>query len=226
MQQGLMGLPQDELQWFMSAAQNGGPAAASPGLAAIQGPDAEQYCSAGGEHMAPALLAVKSVSFTDYTATGNCHVEHEGESCNFPNIRAGCCDVLRIGASCGNDQGCMQQGLMGLPQDELQWFMSAAQNGGPAAACPGLAAIQGPEAEQYCSAGGEHMAPVLLSATSGKMQLWIALAQLPTPEVQSSWVLGLLGFIAGAAVVTAVVAFKKKKHTASELYAPLAESSA
>merc|ERR1719181_1781516 len=137
-----MSLPQDELQWFMNAAQNGGPDAACPGLADIHSPaEAEQYCSAGGERVAPVLLALKSVTLTDYTETGNCHVEHDGESCNFPNIRLGCCDILKIGARCGHDQNCMQQGLMGMPQDELQWFMQAAQNGGPNAACPGLAAI-------------------------------------------------------------------------------------
>jgi len=44
--------------------------------------------------------------------------------------------------------------------------------------------------------------------------------------IQSSWVTGLLGFTAMAAVVTAVAAFKKNRRTASELYMTLVEDTA
>jgi hypothetical protein len=113
---------------------------------------------------------------------------------------------------------------MSLPPAELQWLMSS---GDPNSACPGLAALHGPDdIEPYCSAGSAaHVAPALLAVKSAKSVAVLAV-KMPAPEIQSSWVPGLLGFAAGAAVVTAVAALKNKKRTSSELYVPLAEDTA
>ena len=57
-------------------------------------------------------------------------------------------------------------------------------------------------------------------------QFVVMTAQQPEPEVQNAWMPGVLGFAAGAAVVTtAAVALRKKKPSA-DLYASLNEVTA
>merc|ERR1740117_697632 len=206
MQNGMAAFPPAELQWFQA---NAGPSAC-PGMAAIQADPASMmaHCTMNGqpipsgpppgsEHVFAALSLVSDP--IDWAATSHCHLDvGEGRECNFPNIRRACCDFMR-------------QQAQGVPPAELQWLQA---NAGPPA-CPGLVALQSdPVTMTHCTTTGqlEHVFAAL-SLVSGPIDghLAIVTAQQSQPEVQSSVVPGVLGFAIGAAVVTSVVAMKKKR---------------
>jgi len=157
---------------------------------------------------------------TDYNAQETCTISH----CTLPNVKAGCCEMFRMiqqSAACNMDQTCIDRQSSNEPQGLRQWAQTQGMGvpgGNFQQACPGIMA--GMSNPASCSASAE------LMELPSEDQVW-ELAQWPAPEpkAQSQWVLGLIGFTAGAAVVTAVVAFKKKR-IPSELYAPLYEVTA
>jgi len=206
-------LPPAELQWLSSFPDA---PSACPGLANLQDSDEARYCHAGA-HLAPAMLAVKSVTLTDYGATETCSFSGGGESCDIPNIRTGCCDLVHAMVDCQGDQQCFGRAVQSLPPAELQWLSSFPD---APSACPGLANLQDSDEARYCHAGAH---------SSVLLPVQLALKSVPVAKSmnleQSSWAPGLLGFIAGAAVVSAVVTLKQKR-TSSDMYAPLVEETA
>ena len=146
-------------------------------------------------------------------------------SCHFPNFRRACCDMFDMSMTCHNDQDCMGSHMGAMPAGELQWLQG---HGNPADACPHLTALeQELMSDQnailnYCQmpsgvVAAEHMPKF----SSWKASLVMAQIQ---PQSQSSLLTGMIGFAAGAAVVTAIVATKKKR--SSDFYTPLIEESA
>jgi len=222
MMNGMAAFPPAEQQWFQA---NAGPSdrlgrnPGCPGMAAIQADGASQlapFCTMNGQ---PALSLVSDP--IDWAATSHCHLDvGEGRECNLPNIRRACCDFSQLGASCRGDQTCMQNGMAAFPPAELQWFQANQDS----SACPGLVALQSDPVTMmtHCTSGDVFAA---LSLVSGPIDghLAIVTAQQSQPEVQSSVVPGVLGFAIGAAVVTSVVAMKKKR-ASGDMYTPLTES--
>jgi len=103
---------------------------------------------------------------------------------------------------------------------------------GVADACPGLQALAADmqnNIQEYCHmASGEVLDELSKAAVDDflmETQYVVMTAQQPEPEVQTVWIPGVFGFAAGAVVVTAAVALKKKKPSA-ELYASLNEVTA
>merc|ERR1740130_963321 len=223
MMNGMAAFPPAEQQWFQA---NAGPSAC-PGMgAAIQvsqctmnGQPIPSGPPPGSEHVFAALSLVSDP--IDWTATSHCHLDvGEGRECNLPNIRRACCDFSQLGASCRGDQTCMQNGMAAFPPAELQWFQANQDS----SALPGLVALQSDPVTMmtHCTSGDVFAA---LSLVSGPIDghLAIVTAQQSQPEVQSSVVPGVLGFAIGAAVVTSVVAMKKKR-ASGDMYTPLTES--
>ena len=115
-----------------------------------------------------------------------------------------------------------------MPQGELQFFQS---HQGIQDACPNLVATmqemqrdQQGFAQQHCQiteGALEEIIPIMLSGQFALMMV----APEPKQEVQNFILPGMIGFAVGAAVVTSVVAFKKKR-SSGDLYVPLAEETA
>jgi len=209
---------------------------------------AQQHCrvtEGALEDIAPVMLSGQSalmlvapepepvVQLVGWGQESNCHIEihapGHSAACDLPDIRRACCDVLTDGIQChGQGQSCMQSRMMSMPQGELQFFQS---HQGAQDACPNLVATmqemqrdQQGFAQQHCrvtEGALEEIIPIMLSGQSALMMV----APEPKQEVQNFILPGMIGFAVGAAVVTSVVAFKKKR-SSGDLYVPLAEETA
>jgi hypothetical protein len=226
-QAAMMALPPAELQW-MSHMPGGSMNAACPGLQQLNnGP--EQFCTApSSESLAhgaqalvlaarpqPIMLDTGCDSEEACDAQVTCSFDMGPMHCSVPNVKQACCDIFSLGMHCQGDQHCAQAAMMALPPAELQW-MSHMPGGSMDAACPGLQQLNnGPE--QFCTA------PSSEALMYGSLA--IMTAQHLQPEKSGPLVPGMIGFAVGAAVVTSVVAMKKKRNSA-DVYTSLAEESA
>jgi len=242
MQNAMMALPPQELQWMQA---NGGDMnSMCPGLAAMQ-TNPTEFCSMGAvasdllpgqfaimtaqqyqpEKSAPVVPAVIALATTAAGCDSDAACEAQvtcsfdlGQApqamhCDVPNVRQACCDIFSIGMTCQSEgQSCMQNAMMALPPQELQWMQA---NGGDMnSMCPGLAAMQTNPTE-FCSMGA--VASDLLPG-----QFAIMTAQQYQPEKPGPVVPGVIGVAIGAAVVTSFVAMRKKVNSA-DLYNLLAD---
>jgi len=148
----------------------------------------------------------------------NCHFRIGPMDCNLPNVKKACCDVFSMGMDCqssADQQGCMQNTMMAFPPAELQWLQvhSNLQD-----SCPGLQQLNsGPG--QFCTQG-----TTASDLLPGQVAIMTAQQYHPDNQKVGPIVPGVIGFAMGAAVVTSVVAMKKKR--TSDLYSPLTEETA
>merc|ERR1711865_304188 len=109
---------------------------------------------------------------------------------------------------------CIHATVQAFPPAELQWMQSHPGQ----ASCPGLQQLQnGPG--QFCTQG-----TTALDLLPGQVAIMTAQQYHPDNQKVGPIVPGVIGFAMGAAVVTSVVAMKKKR--TSDLYSPLTEETA
>jgi len=136
--------------------------------------------------------------------------------CWFPHIRRACCNAFQVTMTCNENQNCMSRHMQTWPGAELQWMVNH-QN--VANACPGLQALERDiqyNVQQYCHLTGEEDLDAVKDSMhqfimQGEFAIMTAQQPEPPAELKSSLMPGMLGCAFGAAVVTAVVAMKKKR---------------
>merc|ERR1712232_724709 len=104
---------------------------------------------------------------------------------------------------------------------ELHWFRNH-RHEPRAQICPGMAAIHNwrQAFQQHCGHGA-HDADITPAILSGELALMTA--QQPQPAADTSMAFAVLGFAIGAAFVTSIVVFSKKR-TSTDMYMPLDEA--
>jgi hypothetical protein len=226
MSNAMVSMSPGEMNWFMSASQD--MASSCPGLQTFEAGGAADDCSPGIEsshlHLAmmtakryqpkPVVLACADDDSCEATATCEADMPAGATNmhCSIPDVKVGCCDILQMGMTCGNDQDCMSNAMMSMSPGEMNWFMSASQD--MASACPGLQTFEAGGAADDCSPGIE----------SSHLQLAIMTAQRYQPK-SGPLVPALIGFAVSAAVMISVVAVQKKRNS-DDLYTPLTEETA
>jgi len=147
------------------------------------------------------------------------HLDNPPINCNFPQISVACCDTIQVAEYCQRWpqlESCISSHTRSWPTAERN-FMRQHQNVNYA--CP---VSTWPEADihrnvqQYCHLTGEEDLDAVKDSMHELMmqaELAIMTAQQPElpAELKSSLMPGMLGCAFGAAVVTAVVAMKKKR---------------
>merc|ERR1712166_611443 len=240
MQTAMMSLPPAELMWMQGHSDMN---AACPAIENLQtDPNAMQSdCTMSSSEpvdFSPITLAIMTAqqyqppktapivldgcdSEESCVAHTTCSFDLGPMSCNVPHVRQACCDIFSIGVTCQADpdqQTCMQTAMMSLPPAELMWMQGHSDMN---AACPAIENLQtDPNAMQSdCTMSSSE--PVDFSPIT----LAIMTAQRHQPEKTGPIVPGVIGFAIGAAVVTSIVAMKKKR-TGLDLYTPLAGETA
>merc|ERR1740117_2542567 len=110
----------------------------------------------------------------------------------------------------------MQRRMMAFPPAELQWMHAHMfSHSDLQAHCPGLQQLNnGPG--QFCTPG-----TTASDLLPGQVAIMTAQQYHPDNQKVGPIVPGVIGFAMGAAVVTSIVAMKKKR--TSDLYSPLTE---
>jgi len=193
------------------------------------------------------LFASANAVCSDYADCGTtvrCDIEiHTPQGtvdCRFPDFRKACCIFFQVSMDCHGEIGCIvkreREREFELP---LDWMTEHGER--PSESCPEIQYASGAShssgmpldrnMHQYCHMNGNYsldefaQTAVVDTVLEAQMDIMTA-QQTDDPEVQSSWMPGVLGFAAGLAVATtAAVAFKKRKPS-GEMYASLNEVTA
>jgi len=121
-------------------------------------------------------------------------------SCEFPDFNAPCCDTFNLNVGCQDDyrgqRDCIAAGFRSLPSAEQAFFHSSGGMGG----CTGLQ--QGMQnMQQYCTpAAGMDMKAATQTLVETMMETQFAIMTSQEPNDQSSFVAGMIGFVASVGV--------------------------